>query len=232
VQYDARIGLPFTLAASAMNVGTRVQFKDANQSDPLPRQFHGGLAATVYERRDLRLTVSADIVAAIDKLRQNVHDEDFVETVAKRMGLADPKSAVRQRVLEELVEFRLGLPEYAGRSREDVQAQTVKDRDAAETQLKKDRGAGIYAFAWDRLDRALGAEATVMNTLAVRGGLRFLDPDSESLDLDLMDRLSFGFGLNLSDFGLPFYLDYANGLWGGGGPLGRRVNTFALSARF
>ena len=56
------------------------------------------------------------------------------------------------------------------------------------------------------------------------------DDASEPPNLDVFDRVTFGFGINLVPFGLPFVVDYVNGMWGPGGPSLKRVNSFALSA--
>lgn len=198
-QYDAKPGVPVSLGAAVLNWGTRVQYKDANQSDPLPRKFQTGVAVVAYDSDDLRLIISADAVAAIDKLSQDTEDPDFRETV----------------------DLRMSQPKYKDMSREDV-----------ESGLKKDRGTGIYAFSWDRLDRSVGVEVIVLKILAVRFGYKVTDPLALTQTLEFDDHISAGFGINLSDYGVPVHVDYANGLWGSGGPFGRRVNTFSLAMAF
>ena len=194
-----------TVAGSVLNYGTRVQFKDAYQSDPLPRKFHGGIAVTAIDLPNTRLVVSVEGVAAIDKLSQNREDEDFVETVDERMfaGENDAES------------------DYAGMSRDEVADQLVKQR-----------GAGIHAFGWERLERSLGAELTLGEVFKVRGGYKKFDSASEPPQtLEFFDRVTFGFGVDVRSFGLPFVVDYANAIWGAGGPLLERVNSFSLSFR-
>ncbi|MDA1192831.1 MAG: PorV/PorQ family protein [Candidatus Poribacteria bacterium] len=198
-QYDFKLGVPMTVGASLLNLGTRVQFKDENQSDPLPRKFHSGLAATVVDVPNTKLVLSVETVAAVDKMSQNRDDIDFVETVDER--LADP--------------------DYEGLSREEV-----------ENGLMKDRGVGIHAFGWKRMERSFAAEVFIAEILAVRAGVKWFDAISESPNIDFMDRTTFGFGVDLSSFGLPFVIDYANGMWGPGGPNLQRVNSFSLSAGF
>ena len=144
-------------------------------------------------------------VAAIDKLSQNREDEDFVETVDERMfaGENDAES------------------DYAGMSRDEVADQLVKQR-----------GAGIHAFGWERLERSLGAELTLGEVFKVRGGYKKFDSASEPPQtLEFFDRVTFGFGVDVRSFGLPFVVDYANAIWGAGGPLLERVNSFSLSFR-
>lgn len=198
-QYDAALGVPVSFGVAVLNWGTRVQFKDANQSDPLPRKFQAGVAVVAYDSEELRVIVSGDVVAAIDKLNQNVDDPDFRETV----------------------DLRMNQPKYEGMTREEV-----------ETGLKKDRGTGVYAFGWDRLDRSVGVEIVVLDILGVRFGYKQTDPLALATDLDTMDRISAGFGVNMNSFGLPIHVDYANGIWGAGGPFGKRINTFSLSMAF
>ncbi|MBM3214298.1 PorV/PorQ family protein [Candidatus Poribacteria bacterium] len=198
-QYDIGAGVPVTIGIAVLNLGTRVQYKDANQSDPLPRKFQTGVAVVAYDSEDIRVVVSGDFVAAIDKLAQDTTDEDFVQTV----------------------DLRMTQPKYAGMSREEV-----------ETGLKKDRGTGIYAFGWDRMERSVGVEARILKILAVRAGYKIGDPLSEVMELDVADRVSAGFGIDLTELKLPVHLDYANGLWGAGGPFGKRINTFSLSLAF
>ena len=194
-----------TVAGSVLNYGTRVQFKDAYQSDPLPRKFHGGVAVTVVDSPNTKLVVGVEAVAAIDKLTQNREDKYFVETVAERFfaGQNDPTS------------------DYVGLSSEEIGDQLVKQR-----------GAGIHAFGWERLERSVGAELTLGQMFKVRGGYKKFDSASEPPQtLEFFDRVSFGFGVDLMDFGLPFVVDYANAIWGAGGPLLERVNSFSLSFR-
>ncbi len=197
LQYDLTLGRPMTIGASLLNVGTRVQFKDANQSDPLPRKFHGGIAVTALETPETRLVVSLEAAAAVDKLSQNRLDEDFIDKV--------------NQLMED--------PANEGRSRDDV-----------EDDLVAARGAGIHAFGWSRMQRSIGAELMLFDVLSIRGGYMKLDQDSEPPGMNMLDRSTFGFGLNLVPFGVPFVVDYVNAVWGAGGPTGERVNSFALSA--
>ena len=194
-----------TTAASVLNYGTRVQFKDANQSDSLPRKFRAGASfEAIHIPGEFRMRVSAEIAAAIDVLAQDREAEDFVLTVDEREaeGAEDANSR------------------YAGMTRAEI-----------EDELIRQRGIGIHAFGWERLERSFGVEAHVAQILAVRGGFKWFDEGVEAASLlNLMDRASFGFGLNLSAAtGFPIVVDYANGLWGTGGPTGERIHSFSLS---
>ena len=204
VQWDL-LNDRLTTAASILNYGTRVQFKDANQSDPLPRKFRAGASVLAINMPgEFEMRVSGEIAAAIDALSQNREAEDFVQTVDERMedGANDANS------------------KYAGRSRADI-----------EDELIRQRGIGIHAFGWERLERSFGVEAVVAQILAVRAGLKWHDEGIEvGSQLDIMDRAAFGFGVNLeAATELPIVVDYANGLWGQGGPTRERIHSFSLS---
>jgi len=57
-QFDLPLPTPVTLGASVQNLGTRVQFKDAYQSDPLPRKFHAGASVVALDEPGQKLTLS------------------------------------------------------------------------------------------------------------------------------------------------------------------------------
>ncbi|MBT5711459.1 hypothetical protein HOI71_10485 [Candidatus Poribacteria bacterium] len=79
---------------------------------------------------------------------------------------------------------------------------------------------------------SLGAELTLGEVFKVRGGYKKFDSASEPPQtLEFFDRVTFGFGVDVRSFGLPFVVDYANAIWGAGGPLLERVNSFSLSFR-
>lgn len=85
----------FTLGTAVRNVGTRVQFEDEEQSDPLPRQLQFGASTDLrIGLRDLiddpvipssfnllRIRFGAELCAAIDKLKdeKDEADEEFME---------------------------------------------------------------------------------------------------------------------------------------------------------
>jgi len=69
--------LPIRVAATIQNWGTRIKFKDENQSDPLPRVFRSGAAITLLNVEYHKLRFVADLTAEIDKLRED--DEKGVE---------------------------------------------------------------------------------------------------------------------------------------------------------
>ncbi|GIX06410.1 MAG: hypothetical protein KatS3mg115_0813 [Candidatus Poribacteria bacterium] len=203
VQYAGRAGIPFSLGLSVLNVGTRIQFKDEYQSDPLPRKFRGSLIVRPWDSNELRLLVGAEVAAAIDKLSQDRNAPDFVQTIEER--------------LDEAAELGEESP-YYGKTRKEL-----------EDELIRQRGVGIYAFSWDRLERSVGAELWLYDLLAIRAGYKKYDDIAEPPGLELFDRITFGLSVNGAPFGVPLVFEYANGIWGPGGPTKSRVNSFALS---
>jgi len=100
-------------------------------------------------------------------------------------------------------------------------------------QLVKQRGAGIHAFGWDRLERSLGAEYTIADMFKIRAGYKKYDSASEPPGtLGLLDRLAYGFGVDLDAIGVPIRANYASAIWGAGGPLLERVRSFSVSLMF
>jgi hypothetical protein len=78
MQYDLPgTPLPVRLGAAVQNWGTRIQFKDENQSDPLPRKFRVGTVVTLYEETNHHLSLVGDLTAFIDKLKED--DEEGVQ---------------------------------------------------------------------------------------------------------------------------------------------------------
>ena len=72
IQYDfPRTPFPIRVAAAIQNWGTRIKFKDENQSDPLPRVFRSGTAITLLNTGYHKLQFVADLTAEIDKLRED-----------------------------------------------------------------------------------------------------------------------------------------------------------------
>jgi hypothetical protein len=208
--------LPITLAGSVTDLGTDVQFRDAYQSDPLPRKLYAGASLAILDDPLARLTVSAGVVAAIDKLSQNRADEDFVETVDERVfvGANDVGS------------------DYAGMTREEIADQLVKQR-----------GAGVHAFDPEHLGRSLGVEATVFDLATMRCGYRKLGDEPGylrhrdritfglSIDLDGIDVAMRFLGLDPGGIDVPVRFDYTNALWGAGGPLLTRAHSFSLTLK-
>jgi hypothetical protein len=72
IQYDfPHTPVPVRVAAAVQNWGTRIKFKDENQSDPLPRIFRSGTAMTLLDIGYHKLQFVADLTAEIDKLRED-----------------------------------------------------------------------------------------------------------------------------------------------------------------
>ncbi len=77
VQYDLpSVPIPIKVGAAVQNWGTRIQFKDENQSDPLPRVLRTGTAVTLYERGHHQVRLIGDLTAFIDKLKED--DEEGI----------------------------------------------------------------------------------------------------------------------------------------------------------
>ncbi len=77
-QYDLPNFLtPIRIGAAVQNWGTEIAFIDANQSDPLPRKFRLGTAITLYEAGHHDLRLIGDLIAYIDKLKED--DEEGVQ---------------------------------------------------------------------------------------------------------------------------------------------------------
>lgn len=82
VQYTLNdLPAPVTFGTAIQNWGTRVQFKDEEQSDPLPRQCKIGLAVDLIDTNYHRFRIVADFTAFIDKLSEekDEEDEEFME---------------------------------------------------------------------------------------------------------------------------------------------------------
>ena len=77
LQYDLPgMLIPVKIGAAVQHWGTRIKFKDENQSDPLPRMLRLGAATILYEDLNHRLRLVADVTAFIDKLKED--DEEGV----------------------------------------------------------------------------------------------------------------------------------------------------------
>lgn len=187
--YDIN-SLPIMLGASVQNWGTRIQFKDANQSDPLPRILRTGVGTTLVDSQYHKARLLVDVDAFIDKLKED--DEE---------GL--------QRAIED----RLALPEYEGKTEEEVR-----------NELEAERGVGIHALRWRNLQKSVGVEYLFGNMLALRAGYKY-DPYIPNV-ANFDERLYFGFGVSYGNY----ELDYAS--TPGGGPENKRLNTIDLLIRF
>ncbi len=78
VQYDfQKLPMPIRMGLALQNWGTRIKFKDENQSDPLPRALRIGTLVTFLDVKHHYISLVTDLTAAIDKLRED--DEEGVE---------------------------------------------------------------------------------------------------------------------------------------------------------
>lgn len=82
IQYTLNsLPTPITFGTAVQNWGTRVQFKDEEQSDPLPRKCKMGAAIDLVDTDYHRFRVVADLTASIDKLAEekDAEDEEFMD---------------------------------------------------------------------------------------------------------------------------------------------------------
>ena len=79
LQYDLqqRLPVPVRLGVAVQNWGTRIKFKDENQSDPLPRALRLGTLVSLLDVKHHHINLVGDLTAAIDKLRED--DDEGVE---------------------------------------------------------------------------------------------------------------------------------------------------------
>jgi hypothetical protein len=100
-----------------------------------------------------------------------------------------------------------------------VEAYLTEYPDVTRDELLADRGVGIHAFGWRRLQKSIGAEYWLGQFLALRFGYK----DTPSIGSSrFTDHFTYGFGVRL----LNYQFDYA--LVPGGGPDNKRRNVFML----
>ena len=173
-----------TLGAALRNLGTGIQFKDENQSDPLPREFSAGVLFTAQMNlRDflpneksipanfslLRLNFAADLTAFVDKLKED--DEEGLDEFVKERHLKEP----------------------------------FKTEDEIRSEVLAERGVGIHAFRWRNMKKGIGAEMWLLEMLALRLGY-LADPGFWGDDLSFSDKLTGGIGLRFPVSGLILLL--------------------------
>ena len=78
IQYDIReLFVPVRFGVALQNWGTRIKFKDENQSDPLPRALRIGTLVTLLDVKHHYVSLVTDLTAAIDKIQED--DEEGVK---------------------------------------------------------------------------------------------------------------------------------------------------------
>lgn len=134
--------IPIALGAAIQNWGTRIQFKDENQSDPLPRTFKIGVALTMATKEDSegkslhKVHFMGDFTAFIDKFSED--DEEGLDEF------------VKERQLKEL----------------------NKTADEIRSEVLAERGVGIHAFRYGNMSKSIGAEYWLNDMLALRVGYK------------------------------------------------------------
>ena len=176
VQYDLpSTPIPVRVGAAVQNWGTRIHFIDENQSDPLPRMFRFGTAATLYNRGNHQVRLIGDLTASIHKLRE---DEEELEADLLRLN----------ETIKEENEKRLG------------EEQGLKPEITREG-LLSDRGVGVNAFEWRHLQKSIGVEYWLGSFLALRVGYK-KEPGIDLLNFT--DHLTYGLGVRLLNYQLDF----------------------------
>ena len=66
---------PVSIGIALQNLGTAIQMKDANQSEPLPRNLKLGLALKLIETPAHRFQLVSDYTSFIDKLKETEEDK-------------------------------------------------------------------------------------------------------------------------------------------------------------
>ena len=176
LQYDLpSTPIPVQVGAAVQNWGTRIHFIDENQSDPLPRMFRFGTAATLYNQGNHQVRLISDLAASIHKLRE---DEDRLEADLLRLN----------ETIKEENEKRFAAD------------QGLKPEMTRE-ELLSDRGVGVHAFEWRHLQKSIGLEYWLGSFLALRVGYK----KEPGLDLlNFTDHLTYGLGVRLLNYQLDF----------------------------
>jgi hypothetical protein len=93
--------VPVVLGASIQNWGTRIQFKDEHQSDPLPRTFKFGGAFKILDDQYHKIQLVGDFTAFIDKLSEDDEEglEEFVEQQYKENN---PDNKTKEQIRSEI----------------------------------------------------------------------------------------------------------------------------------
>jgi len=205
-QYHLKfLPLPISLGASVKNWGTRIHFKDENQSDPLPRTFQYGVSLTLLKSQYQRFQILGDFTAAIDKFRDD--EEELNDFVNNLYGDQKENPEKFWSWWGEEVPFK---------TQEDIRGE-----------VEARRGIGINAFRYSNMLKSLGAEYRFGDeriALALRMGYK---NDPYIIYPSGIDK-HFTYGIGI--MALNYQLDYAS--VPGGGPENKRLNTFALLIRF
>ena len=145
LQYELPLTqIPIQVGAAVQNWGTQIHFIDENQSDPLPRMFRFGTAATLYSQGHHRIRLIGDLTASIDQLRK---DEDEL-----KMELARQISNEQGPTEDQEQELEFTSEELAS--------------------ARSDRGIGVYALEWRHLQKSIGLEYWLGSFLALRVGYK------------------------------------------------------------
>ena len=116
--YAADIGLqykisPLMLGLSVQNWGTRIQFKDANQSDPLPRTMRMGVGFQILNSKYHRARITGDLVAFIDKFKEDEDEMQFAIQQRKEKMMQAGETPPSDDELRRQIEEERGIGIYA-----------------------------------------------------------------------------------------------------------------------
>jgi len=78
---------PINIGIALQNFGTAIQMKDANQSEPLPRDMKFGLALRFLDTPDHRFQIVFDYTSYIDKLSETEEDKKEPKFDAVKAGV-------------------------------------------------------------------------------------------------------------------------------------------------
>ena len=101
-QYQLKFpSIPISLGASVQNWGTRIHFKDENQSDPLPRTFKYGTGLTLFDSKYHQFQIVGDFTAFIDKLKED-DEEGLEEAVNERFENNNPDGKTKDEIRNDI----------------------------------------------------------------------------------------------------------------------------------
>ncbi|HIE26721.1 TPA: PorV/PorQ family protein [Candidatus Poribacteria bacterium] len=95
------LSVPIVLGAAIQNWGTRIQFKDEHQSDPLPRTFKLGAAFKILDEEYHKLQLVGDFTAFIDKLSED-DEEGLEEVVEQRYTENNPENKTKEQIRSDI----------------------------------------------------------------------------------------------------------------------------------
>jgi len=93
--------VPVVLGAAIQNWGTRIQFKDEHQSDPLPRTLKLGGAFRIIDEQYHKFQLVGDFTAFIDKISED-DPEGLDEFVEQQYTENNPENKTKEEIRSEI----------------------------------------------------------------------------------------------------------------------------------